>query len=859
MIKYNNKSTPLIITLIFLLTCTYQLQAQTIKGMVTDSITNEPLGYVSVFYEGTTTGTTTDFDGNYSIQYNPKYKDLTFSFVGYNTKKIQISAKTRTANVKLAPSDIMLSEVIVKPKKERYKKKGNPAVELMENVIRNKKEFKLEENDYYQYSKYQKMKISLNDLTDEKLNKGIYKGLGFKSDQLEMSRTTGGYILPISINETASRVAYRKEPKSTKTYIEGMNSTGFQDFISTGDVMNQMIEEIFADINIYDDNIKLLKRRFVSPISNTATSFYKFYIMDTVRVETDECIHLSFVPHNSQDFGFTGHLYVLNDSSYAVKKCTMNLPQNTAVNFITNLDILQEFTQLENGNWVLKDDIMEADIHLLQAFQGAQIQRTTKYSNYTFEEIPNRIFKNRGETIKENNMYNRPPEYWEEARQVSLSSIENSMDTFMERLSKAPAFKYMLFATKIFFENYLETSKRGKPSKIDLGPINSTISGNFIDGTRIRFGGKTTAALHPKIFVQGYGAYGFRDQRWKYSGNITYAFKKRENFPWEYPMNNISFTYTSDVMSPMDKFLTRDKDNVFVSWKAFPVDQMSYIREANFTYNYELVGGFSLKAFGRRRNDKPAGKLEYLRNDFNNTTVRDITTTEIGVKLRYAPNENYVNTKQRRKPVSWDVPVFTLDHTVGIKGVFNGGYDFNLTEASVWKRFWLASWGKLDVHVKGGIQWNTVPFPLLIVPAANLSYFSQNDETFNLLHNMEFLNDRYASVALTYDMNGKLLNRIPLIKKLKWREIFKLKAMYGYLTDKNNPFASNNPELFIFPKRDGEFSTHIMDKNTPYIEASFGIYNIFKIFHIEYIRRLTYTDLPNTKKNGVRFTFELVF
>lgn len=858
-LQYHNIHIKSLILILVLLLYSNSSYAQIIKGNVTDSITNEPLGYVSVYYDGTTIGTTTDFDGNYNIQYNSKYKELTFSFVGYKTKKVKINAQSKSINVELVTDDVILSEVIIKPKKERYKKKNNPAVELMDKVIKNKKEFKLEENDFYQYNKYQKMKISLNDLTEEKLSKGVYKGLGFKSDQLEMSKTTGGFILPISIQETASKVAYRKEPKSTKTFVEGMNSTGIQDFISTGEIMNQMVEEIFSDINIYDDNIKLLRRRFVSPISNTATSFYKFYIMDTVRVDLDECIHLSFVPHNSQDFGFTGHLYVLNDSSYAVKKCTMNLPQNTAVNFVTNLDIIQEFTELPNGNMVLKKDIMEADIHLLQAIQGMQIQRTTRYSNYSFEEIPARNFRHKGDVVKENNMFNRPPEYWEEARQVGLTNIEDSMDSFMERLSKAPAFKYMLFATKLLFENYIETSKRGKPSKFDIGPINTAISGNYIDGTRFRFGGKTTAALHPKVFVQGYGAYGIKDKRWKYSGGITYSFHKCESFPWEYPMNNITFTYTSDIMSQMDKFLTTDKDNIFVGWKAFPVDQMSYYRSAKIDYNYEVLGGFSVKAHAKRLNDKPAGKLEYLLNDADQTKVRDITTTELGFTLRYAPGENYINTKQRRKPVSWDAPIFTLAHSAAIKGLLGGQYNSNITEASIWKRIWLASWGKLDVSFKAGAQWNTVPFPLLIAPAANLSYIAQNNETFNLLHNMEFMNDRYASLALTYDMNGKLLNRIPLIKKLKWRELFKIKALYGHLTDKNNPLKSSNPELFLFPTRDGEISTHIMEKNKPYIEASFGIYNIFKIFHIEYIRRLTYTDIPGTKKNGIRFTFELVF
>ena len=830
-----------------------------IKGTVKDAQDNEPLSFISVYYEGTTIGTSTNLDGKFNIPYRPEQSEITFSAIGYKTKVVKITSQTKQINISLEPDQVILDEVIIKPKRRKYSRKNNPAVDLMRKVIANKKEFKLEANDYYQYSKYQKMKTSLNDLTEEKLNKGIYKGLNFQKDQLEKSDLTGGYILPVSIQETAEKKVYRKDPKSEKTYIQGMTSTGVEEFFSTGDILGQVLAEVFADINIYDNDIKLLNRRFVSPIGNNAISFYQYFIMDTVKIEQDSCIHLTFVPQNSQDFGFTGHLFVLNDSSYAVKRCTMNLPHKTGVNFVDNMDISQEFTQLEDGNWVLQNDIMTVDLSLIDLIQGVQIERTTKYSNYTFEEIPEQLFRPKADIVRETNMFNRSDDYWEEARQVPLSDIEGSMDTFMERLAKAPAFKYILFATKIFFENYLETSKKGTASKIDIGPINTFMSGNYVDGTRLRFGAATTAALNPQWFANGYAAYGFKDKRWKYSGELTYSFQKREFFPWEFPMHNISVAYRSEVESPMDKFLDTDKDNVFVSMKAFPVDQMNYVREGSINYNYETYGGFSIKLIGKRRVEAPAGKLEFIRNDDEKTKVKDITSSELGFKLRFAPGETFVNTKQRRKPINWDAPIFTLSHTAGLKGFMNGSYNSNITELSIWKRFWLSSWGKLDMTFKAGAQWNTVPFPLLIVPAANLSYIAQNDETFNLMRNMEFLNDRYTSLTLRYDMNGKLLNRIPLLRKLKWREVFKFNAMYGALTDKNNPYISNNTNLFLFPTRDGVVSSFVMDKKTPYMEASVGIYNIFKFLQVEYIRRLTYLDNPDVSKHGIRVMVNLAF
>ena len=307
------------------------------------------------------------------------------------------------------------------------------------------------------------------------------------------------------------------------------------------------------------------------------------------------------------------------------------------------------------------------------------------------------------------------------------------------------------------------------------------------------------------------------------------------------------------------ELITIDKDNIFLSLKTTTVDQMSYMRDATINYELETLTGFGVKAMLRHRNDEPTGKLEYLRNDAAQTRVHDVTTSEASLTLRYAPGESFVNSKQRRVPVSLDAPIFTLTHAMGFKGVLGGDYNFNRTEASVWKRFWLpASWGKIDCSVKAGAEWNTVPFPLLILPEANLSYITQR-ETFNLINNMEFLNDRYASMSLSYDMNGKLFNRIPLIKNLKWREMFRVRALWGTLTDKNNPFKSNNPDLFRFPTRDGKFTSFVMDPKVPYVEASVGIYNIFKLLHVEYVHRFTYRDNPGINKNGIRFMVLMVF
>ena len=847
--------------LFLLLGCCISVSAQNIQGVVTDSLTNEPIPYLSVFYEGKGVGSITDNDGNYKVETRKGWNKLTFSAVGYVTKVVNIiPGVTKNLNVRMRPDDIMLDEVVVKPKREKYSRKNNPAVELMKKVIAHKKNNKLSENDYYQYNKYQKITMSLNDVTPEMLEKGMYKKMPFLKDQIELCEETNKFILPISVDETASQKIYRKHPKSEKTIIKGMSSTGVNELFATGDMLSTVLKDVFTDVNIYDNDIRLLQYPFISPISSgDAISFYKFYIMDTTFVDKDKCFHLTFVPNNSQDFGFTGHLYVLADSSYTVKKCTMNLPKKSGVNFVDNMDIIQEFEQLPNGEWVLKTDDMIVEMTLMKIMQGFQIRRTTRYSDYAFDELPQQLFKRKGAEIKEADAMMRGDDFWNQYRPVPLTQTESSMDMLVKRLEQMPGFKYVIFVLKAFIENFVETGTKEHPSKVDIGPVNTMISNNYIDGLRLRMSAQTTANLNPHLFFKGYYAYGFKDHRSKYMGEVEYSFNKKEYLPREFPKNSITFSYQYDVMSPTDKFLKTDKDNVFVSFKTSTVDQMSYVRNIALKYENETQFGLKTTVEVKHSTDEPTGGLAYITNDDQKTLVPEIQTMEASLAFRYAPGETFVNTKQRRIPVSFDAPVFTLSHTAGFKGVLGGEYNYNLTEIGLYKRFWFSSWGKIDMFVKGGAQWNKVPFPLLIMPAANLSYILQR-ETFNLINNMEFLNDRYASLDVSWDLNGKIFNRIPLLKKLKWREAIGFKMLYGHLTDKNNPMKHpGDSELFLFPTRDGRPTSFVMDPKTPYMECSVGIHNIFKILHIDYVRRLNYLDHPDANKWGVRFMVMMTF
>ena len=844
-----------------------------IHGVVVDSDTGEPIPYLNIYYDGKGVGTITDIDGKYSIPYRSGWNKLTFSMVGYTRQDITVSSKTTELNVSMK-SELVLDEVVVKPKKEKYSRKNNPAVELMKKVIESKGRTNLENKDYYFYNKYQKITLAVNDITPDSLRESwLFKKYPFLRDQVEICDVTQKRILPVSVDETVSQKIYRKDPRSEKTIIQGIDSRGINELFSTGDMLTTVLKDVFQDIDIYEDRFRFLQYPFDSPVSDAGIRFYKYYIMDTVFVERDKCFHLTFVPNNSQDFGFTGHL-----------QCNMNLPKKTDINFVDHMIINQKFGELPTGEWSLMEDDMLCELSYLKKILGSyMVRRTTRNFDFSFEPLPDKLFKMKGSEIKDVNAMMRDDDFWKKYRQEELTESETRMGSFLDDLAKIKGFKYIMFGLRAIIESYVETSK---DSKVDIGPINTMITSNYIDGLRLRASAQTTANLHPNIFLKGYYAYGFKDRKSKYMGELEYSFDKKEYLPREFPKHSMTFTYQYDNMLPSDKFINADKDNVFTALKVCQVDQYNYERKATIKYEREREFGFKTTAMLRYANYEPCGELFYrtmagesklqsaiadgsvsgnkwVKSPFN---THDITVTEASLALRYAPGETFVNTKQRRLPVNLDAPEFVLQHTVGLKGVLGSDYTYNMTEASAYKRFWLSSWGNVDIYLKGGIQWNKVPFPLLIMPAANLSYIIQ-DETFNLINNMEFLNDRYASLDFSWNMQGKLFNRIPLIKKLKWREFIGVKCLWGTLTDKNNPFLEknrNDETLMMFPGHYDatgkyNYSSHVMDPKVPYVEITAGIHNIFKLLHIEYVRRLNYNHLPTANKWGVRLMIRTVF
>ncbi len=853
------------------ITAALSVAAQKVTGTVTDEKTGEPLPYVNIYYKGLR-GVQTDVNGRFEINF--KRAALCISYVGYKTKVINLKT-TEHLNIRLEEIDNVFREAVVKAKKEKYSRKNNPAVELMKKVIAAAKKSDLHQHDYVSINQYNKLVLALNDVKPERLEEGMFKKYPFLKDHVEPCNLTGRLILPISVDETVSRNIFRKRTNTEKTIILGQRSNGLNDLFNTGDIMTQMLQDCFTTVDLYENEVRLLQYPFTSPISQkSAINFYRYYITDTLDVDGERCIDVSFTPNNAQDFGFSGHLFVLADSTYRLKKADLGIPVRSDVNFVEEMRVLQEFISLPSGEQVLKSDNMIVQLKVAKFIQKFMVRRTTEYSDFSFEEIPDKTFKFRGDQLTDANAMMQTEEFWNRHRPEALSKSEDEMSGLIRKIQNIKGFKPVMWVAKAFIENFVETSVNPEhPSKVDIGPVNTMISQNFIDGLRFRVSAQTTANLSPHLFLRGYAAYGCKDKRWKGLGEVTYSFNKKAYLPREFPVNNLTFTYNNDVMSPSDKFLPTDKDNVFTSFKWTKVEHMQYYRYYKLFYDREWENGLRFNVALRTQTDEPTGALFYQPLGGSDTPdsnhdgdVRKFTTSDVTVGLRYQPGAKWINTKQRRIAANNDAPIYSLSHTLGVRGVFGSDYAYNFSEATIYKRFWLGSWGKMDAMLKGGIQWNQVPFPLLIMPAANLSYIME-DYTFNLVDNMEFLNDRYASLMFSWDMNGKIFNRIPLLKKLKWREFIGCNVLWGTLTDKNNPFLPQNQgnrNLYYFPcwqNADGtvDYLSRVMDKNTPYVEVIAGVHNIFKLFHIEYVRRLTYVDRPGTDKWGIRFMFRVTF
>ena len=827
-----------------------------IKGVVTDSITGERLPYVSLIFKGTTIGTATDGDGNFSFSALTDVKNLEVSYLGYDTKEVKvIPGKTNNLKIKLAPNGITLNEVVVKPKKEKYSKKENPAVKFVKQVIASRESNDPRNHDYFQYDQYEKMVFAMNDYHPKPKKNGKPGKFDFLIDFVD-TLDVGTTILPVSEKEKVESVYYRKEPKSEKRIVKGNKSSGVDEIFSR-DGIQQFLNEVFREVDIFKNDIPLFLQRFVSPLSTIGPNYYKYYLLDTLNVNGQKCVDLGFVPFNSETFGFTGHLFVTLDSTFFVQKAILNVPKDINLNFVSGMTIEQTFERTPDSTRIITKDDINVNFKLSEKSKGMYARRLNIYSNHSFDEPDAEralVFKESAPVITLKDAYQQSEDFWISNRpEEAIKKNPNSVEKLMAKFRSVPIFYITEKVVSVLVSGYIPTNKDPLKSKFEFGPMNTAISGNAIEGARFRVGGTTTTAFSKNLFFDGYMAYGTKDEKLKYDALVEYSFNDRKEYRKEFPLNSIRLEYMYDINQLGQQYMYASKDNMFLAWKRQKDTRATYLRQAELTYYHEHYNGLAYGAVVRNRREYATeyAVFDRIGPDGTISPVKSYDMTELELKFRYAKDEKFYQTRNLRYPITFDALIFNFSHVMAKKDLLGSSYDYHRTDIGIQKRFWFSAFGYIDLITKAGKVWNKVPYPLLILPNANLSYTIQ-PESYTNMNAMEFISDEYASWDLTYYMNGNLLNRLPLVKKLKWREVFCFRGLWGHLTDKNNPM-NGGEGLYLFPN-----GSYTLGK-APYMEASIGIENIFKFLRLDYVWRLNYRDHPGIQTKGVRFMMRMSF
>ena len=777
---------------------------------------------------------------------------------GFSSCSIGLNAQNTKGEIKIYPDTLDekiltkdLDEVVIYRKKNKYSKKNNPAVELVKRIRRDRDVTDPTQLPKYSYEKYEKTLIGTTDfnLDFNKLPKSQQK-FRFMEQFIDTAPWTGKRMLDLSLLEKSSIHLKGKEPKVDKEIVTGRREQGINEMFDT-DNIRKMLTDVLREIDIYDNDLNLLQNRFVSPLSGIGPDFYMYHITDTVYFGGENCIEISFAPKTPETFGFNGHLYIPRDDSVKyVKRVSMRVPKAINVNYIDNIFVSQNYEKDSIGRVHKVLDDLSLEISILKSIPPVFASRQTRYKSFSYSDVEgfSEYYTALGDEFEEENAFSRSEEYWAKKRTIPFSYAESNMTNLVPYMRKVKALYWGEKILRILFQGYVGT--RPKNSKFNVGPVNTFISYNDVEGLRLKAGGMTTSSFSDRFFLRGYGAYGFKDHKWKYKGELEYSFIKKKLHSREFPMNGIRATYQYDTDQIGVRYLYSNPDNVILSIRRKRNDLIIYKRLIQLEYNLELRNNLSFNLGYRHERSESTGWVAF-RNGYGESFGKYNMGTFFAT-IRFAPGEKFVQTTSSRLPVNMDAPIFSISHEYGPKRLFGADFVMNKTEASFMKRFWFSAFGYANVLIKGGKIWSQVPFPSLLWQNSNLSYTIQR-ESFALLNPMEFAMDQYASWDLEYFVNGALFNRIPLIKKAKLREIVSFKGFFGGLTKRNNPEYNKN--LYLFPT---ESHTMVMGKK-PYMEIGVGIDNIFTLFRIDYVWRLTYRDNPDIDKRGVRISLHLSF
>lgn len=826
-----------------------QAQAVTVTGTVTDAVTHLPLQNVSVFFTGAQ-GIITDSAGKYRIESDLPVNYIEYSIVGYQSAKRRLSAGTLVViNVELTPSAKNLNNVTVTTnKRAKYRNKNNPAVELIRQVIAHKEDNRMQAYKSATYEKYEKIQLSLSKISKKITDSKLLKRYDFVFDNADTTKLEGHSITPVYLEETLSDIYYRKSPQQQKTVVKGRKKVDFGEFVDMVGV-SSYLNRLYEDINIYDDNISILTNQFLSPIADLSPTFYMFYIRDTVEMNGEKLVKMYFTPRNPNDLLFRGTMFITLDGNYGIQQINMFVSSRVNLNFVRQLKIDQEFEKSQEGRYYLNKSDMLVDFGLSKNGGGLFGERVVSYKDFqTNIAIADSVFKGPQVALSDEKAEQRLDTFWVNHRHDTLSTAESKVYANIDSLRNMKSFRRLMDWGTFLLAGY----KQAGP--FEIGPANTFYSFNPVEGFRLRLGGRTTPNLSKRYYFETYGAYGFKDEKWKYFLSASYSLNNKSIYG--YPLHYIRASYQRDTKIPGQELQFVQEDNFLLSFKRGNNDKWLYNDIFNFSYVREFGDHLRYSLGFKYWKQQPAGSIVYTKPTIlGDINIDYIKTSELSAEFRWAPHEQFYQGKLYRVPIINRFPIFTFRYIAGIKGLFGSEYNYQNINLRIEKRFYLSQFGYTDITAEGGYLFGKVPFPLMTIHRANQTY-SYQLASFNLMNFMEFVSDKYTSVSLDHYFNGFIFNKVPLLKRLKWREVIAGKILFGSTRDENNP--EKTPDQIKFPTTNGVASTFVLDKQ-PYFEASVGITNIFKLLRLDFVKRFTYlqhADIPTWGIRGrVKFDF----
>ncbi len=822
-----------------------------ISGTVTDKNTGEPLAFVQIAIPGTKYGTVSDINGQFDLSVTAVDTILNFRMVGYRPQTIVLKKNTHRLKVSMEPEVTTLQTVNVtakKGKRERYSRRNNPAVELVKHVIDRKDENHVMANEMFSRRVFEKLNMCLDQFHPDFEKHAFWKHFRFVEKYIDHAEFDNAEILHFSIHERLQTQNYYHGSLRTLTTA---NRADGVDANLTQEGFDDDLDALFPTIDIFSNEISLMSVRFVSPLSSIfAITFYHYYITDTVEIDGLRCIELTFVPSSKGNFGFVGSMYVVADSSYAIKRYSLRVPEAVDLNYVRDLNVMQTFDRDSVGHYLPIRTDTYGRFYVGKRLRQIYAHKMQLYYDYSLDTLipqPDSLFTPLASYAVLPNAHRVFRKEWNARRPVELTLAETFLDSMRYELARIPSIRFTIKTVEALFSGYIPTHSTRDSSRFDFGPIYNFVSHNGTEGLRLRVGGMSTARLNPRNFFDGYVAYGIQDKQFKFNLNLIHTFADKRRFPKENPLGYICLHAGYDIESPGLSFDRYDRDNI-LQWtnKETPAQ---YVADIQLRLRKQWPNFLGIDTWVGAQHIRPTGLLSYYRiTPDGPERVDNIVFAQWATSLDFSPN-SFVRSGRTGVSsllnLSSNATYVTLNHEMGLLD----GFYYNRSTFSVFNRLWFAALGYLDLRMQGGIVWNPVPMPKLFVPNGNISLL-MSENAFNTMRPMEFMTDRYVSLFATYHMKGLILNHIPLINRLKLREVVGFNLLYGGMSDMNNP-ENGHAGLYQLPANTDFLSS------TPYMEYSIGIENILKLIRIDYVRRISYLkegESPYVIKVCIQFT-----